>query len=256
MIAFSRSRRSSTAAPCRFVLSKIALSSVVRGRIALCLMLAASGSVLCQSAPLAIEPVDSADSVDSVASLNSALVGLIKDADRFYQQQQYENVVDLLNAHLAQGIKHPSIWLRLGNALHQLQRLDEAQAVYRMAANYPLPDVSQLGYIEAARINGKAWLNLASLNLTLAKQALAGFRAQGIPNADQNRVLQEQAQVAETLRRSLIDLPSNRSSQKSPMPTAQNPPSKAHLMASDFKDGEVTIEYLHGAPTTPMKNRR
>ncbi len=177
-----------------------------------------------------------------VAQPGLAAIGtLIKDADLFLQQQRYENAVALLSAGVAQGITHPSIWLRLGNGLHHLHQFDNAQAYYRLAARHPLPDTSQIGYLEATRLRSKALLNLASLNLTLANHALTEFRSYGMASGEQNLVLQEQARLTEMLGNSSPDRPSPLSLRNAAAPLIRS-------KTSALVDNTVTVEYLSGGP--------
>ena len=220
--------------------------SIGLGRVAFLLSIMDPGVGFCQTSSMAQPGIES---THLVASPVAAFGGLLKDADLFYQQGRYDRAVELLSAGLAQGLAHPSLWLRLGNALHHLQRLDEAQAFYRQAAQYPLPDGLQIGFIEATRTRSKALLNLASLNLSLANIALAEFRRYGIANSEQNLVLQEQSRLAEALN----SLKGLRGLSGDPW-VSNSPPTVAET--SSRIDSAVTVEYLSGGPQRASSLKR
>ncbi len=194
---------------------------------------------------------------DRGSGLSGALNTLLKDAELFSRQQRFEAIVQLLTPVVAQGLGDVAIMLKLANALHRLQRWDDALALYRRAAQLVLPEPSQLGYIEASKARAKALLNIASINLALAQMALLEFRRNGLPGAEQNQVLQEQSRIHEALQSAKIEFTSTLSpslsspslslpSSPSPLqPLSQRP---SQLSGNALSDSAVAVEYLSGGP--------
>lgn len=176
--------------------------------------------------------------------------------EQLYQQQRFEELVDLLTERERSGLEHAHGWLRLGNALDHLGRLDEALAAYRQAAAMPVPPSHNLGHLQARRTRGKALLNLARVNLTLARSALLAFQENGQPDASQLEVQQFEAAVRR-------EWDSNRSSalQASRLtrlapPHRSGPPERAVAAArSAAIDADVVIEYRSGGRSAEKRSQ-
>jgi hypothetical protein len=206
---------------------------------------------------------------DRGSGFASALNTLLRDAELFSQQQRFEAIVQLLTPVVAQGFGDVAIMLKLANALHRLQRWDDALALYRRAAQLALPEPSQFGFIEASKARAKALLNIASINLALAQIALVEFQRNGLPGAEQNQVLQAQSRIHEALHGAKIEFastpspsllipssPSSPSSSLSPLQPQPQPSLRPHSLSqrpsqisgSASSDSAVAVEYLSGGP--------
>jgi tetratricopeptide (TPR) repeat protein len=176
-----------------------------------------------------------------VLKRSSAASVLLNDADLLYQQQRFEEVVRLLAPVVAQGFEHLAIWLRLAHALHRLQRWDEALQLYRRAAQQPLPESSELGFIEAGHTRAKTLLNIASVHLAMAQFTMNEFRRHGIPGAQQNRLMHELSTLRESVQNARNEF---------------SPALATAVSSAPPADSAVAVEYLTGAPAARVSSRR
>ncbi|NBS65287.1 MAG: hypothetical protein EBT33_13235, partial [Betaproteobacteria bacterium] len=103
-----------------------------------------------------------------------AIERLLSASEHAYTERRYEETVQLLEPLLADQPQHVRGWLRQGNALHRLDRRDEAAVAYRRASDLAAERLAQAGSPdpELADVLAKASANLAILGIEQARQAL------------------------------------------------------------------------------------
>ena len=130
-----------------------------------------------------------------------AVEHVLGESERAYSESRYQETIQLLEAVLADQPHHARAWLRQANALHRLDRRDEAALAYRRASDLSSKRLAQARSPdpESADVLSKASANLAILGIEQARQAL-----DALGPADSNPVAAAHRQRIEAALRAVI----------------------------------------------------
>jgi hypothetical protein len=103
-----------------------------------------------------------------------AVERVLGESERAYSESRYQETIQILEALLADQPNHARAWLRQANALHRLDRRDEASLAYRRASELASERLAQARSQDpgSAEVLSKASANLAILGIEQARQAL------------------------------------------------------------------------------------
>lgn len=103
-----------------------------------------------------------------------AIERVFRDSEQAYAETRYQETIDLLDSLLGDQPRHVRGWLRKANALHRLERREEAAVAYRRASEIAGEGISASGSTdtELADVMARASANLAILGIEQAKRAL------------------------------------------------------------------------------------